>query len=152
MCVCVYIMPEILSRIAQTIAQTTGALANLKMIWKDKHCSQHKDQTAALLDHVHIPLRLWDMETDSRNKDPDYGDEKLQKTPWYLIQRTHYERGGSKQNPASHWTLQRTLDHCETTQAAVVWAHYKIFGPCQDISPGYCARWEKGQTEKTMGR
>ena len=24
----------------------------------------------------------------------------------------------------------KELDHCETTQAAVVWAHYKIFGPC----------------------
>ena len=45
--------PEILSR----IAQATGALANLKVIWKEKkHCSQHEDQTAALLDHVHIPL------------------------------------------------------------------------------------------------
>ena len=105
---------------------------------------------------ISVPVMLvWDMDTDSRNreKDPDYGDEKLQKTPWHLIQRTHYERRGSKQNPASHWTLQRTLDHCETMQAAVVWAHYKIFGPCQDISPGHCARWEKkGQTEKTMGR
>ena len=65
---------------------------------------------------------------------------QLQKALWQLIQRTVYERRGSKQNRASHWTLQRTLDHCETTQTAVVWAHYKIFGPCQDISPGHCAR------------
>ena len=95
------------------------------------------------------------MDTDSRNreKDPDYGDEKLQKTPWHLIQRTHYERRGSKQNLASHWTLQRTLDHCETTQAAVVWAHYKIFGSCQDIfSRALCKVGEEGADRENDGK
>ena len=151
--------PEILSR----IAQATGALANLKEIWKDKNIALNTK--IRLLRSLIMSIFLYTCETwtltAETEKDPDYGDEKLQKTSWHLIQRTHYERRGLKQNerrglkqnPASHWTLQRTLDHCETRQAAVVWAHYKIFGPCQDISPGHCARWEKkGQTEKTMGR
>ena len=143
--------PKILSR----IAQATGTRTNLKVIWIDKNIALNTK--IRLLRSLIISIFLYACETRTltaeTEKDPDYGDEKLQKTPWHLIRRTHYERRGSKQNPTSHWTLQITLDHCETTQAAVVWAHYKIFGPCQDIFPGHCARWEKkGQTEKMMGR
>ena len=38
------------------------------------------------------------MDIDSRNreKDPGYGDEKLQKTPWHLIQRKRFEAESGK--------------------------------------------------------
>ena len=73
-------MPEIRSRIAQTIA----ALTKLRIIWDDKkHRPQLKDQTVALLGHVHISILLCDLDINSRNreKDTDSGNEKFQTSP-----------------------------------------------------------------------
>ena len=116
---------------------------------------QLKDQTVALPGHVHIFIFLWDLDSNSRDreKDTDSGNEKFHTSPWHLVRRPYHQRRGEKQDSESHWTLQRTLDHCKKTQNEVVWACHKSFGTCQDSPPGHCTGREKErQTEKTMGR
>ena len=96
----------------------------------------------------------WDLDINSRSreKDTDSGNEKFQTSPWHLVQRPHHQRRGMKQDLESHLTLRRTLVHCKTTQNEVVWACHKRFGTYQDSPPGPCTRREKErQTEKTMG-
>ena len=121
---------------------------------RQEHRPRLKDQTVGLLGHVHIFIFLWDLKINSRSreKDTDSGNEKFQISPWHLIQRPHHQRRGVKQDSESHWTLRRTLVHCKKTQNEVVWARHKSFGTFQDSPPGHCTGREKGrQTEKNDG-
>ena len=144
--------PEILSR----IAQATGALANLKVILKDKNIALNTK--IRLLDSLIMPIFLYACETWTLTAETERKIQTMEMRSFRSLLGISYREHITNEEVRSRirqaiWALKRTLDHCETTQAAVVWAHYKIFGPYQDISPGHCARWgKKGQTEKTMGR
>ena len=144
--------PEILSR----IAQATGALANLKVICNDKNIALNTK--IRLLRSLIMSIFIYACETWTLTAETERKIQTVEMRSFRRLLGISYREHITNEEVRSRiWhaigPYKKTLDHCETTQAAVVWAHYKIFGPCQDISPWHCARWKKkGQTETTMGR
>ena len=144
--------PEILSR----IPQATGALANLKVIWTDKNIALNTK--IRLLRSLIMSIFLYACEAWTLTAETERKIQIMEMRSFRRLLGISYREHITNEEVRSRirqaiGPYKETLDHCETTQAAVVWAHYKIFGSCQDISPEHCARWEKkGQTEKTMGR
>ena len=80
----------------------TGALANLKVIWKDKNIAL--DTKIRLLRSLIMSIFLyaceaWTLTAETERKVQTMemrSFRRLLASPWHLIQRTHYERRGLK--------------------------------------------------------
>ena len=73
---------------------------------------------------IHLPVCLWIIDPYNRasKKNTSHGNEVLLQDTTYLIQKPHYQRGSSYQDPASNRTTRRPPDHRKETQAAVIWS------------------------------
>ena len=80
-----------------------------------ENSAELKDQTDALPGHVRIPIRIWVLDTNNRNREKDtrHRDEMPQKAPWRHLQWPHLQRRGAKQNSASHWAPRKPLEHSD---------------------------------------
>ena len=95
--------PEILSRIAQTMA----ALTRLKPVWIDKSISlSSKIQLMRFLVTSIFLYACGIMDPYSRapKKNTSHGNEVLPQDTTHLIQRPCYQRGSPCQDPAGNWT------------------------------------------------
>ncbi len=95
---------EVLSRIAQTTAALTRL--NEAHLERQDHQSTFQGKTAALPCHLHLPIRLRNMDPHSRSptKNTKHGDEVLQKTSGHFLYPTHHQRRSPTDHHTSHWT------------------------------------------------
>ena len=111
--------PQILSRIAQTIA----ALTRLKPVWNDrsiclssKICLMCSFVTSIFL----YACETWTLTAELQKKNTSYGNEMLLQDTTHLIQRPCYQWRSPCQDPAGNRTTQRPPVHRKETQTAVV--------------------------------
>ena len=143
--------PEILSR----IEQTTAALTRLKPVWNERSISQFQDTFDALPWHIHLPVCLWIMDSNSRapKKNTSIGSEVLLQDATHLIQKPCYHWGSLCQDPAGNWTTWRPPDHCKEMQTAVVWTCLPFIRSGQNHLARHSERGKKTrQTEEEVGR
>ena len=88
---------------------------------RQEHRPQLKDQTVALLGHVHIFL-FFNINSRNREKDTDSGNEKFQTSPWHLVQRSHHQWRGAKQDSESHCVVSHDEHPFGTPYHVFSWA------------------------------
>ena len=111
--------------------------------------------TTALPCHIHLPVCLWIMDSNSRapKKNTSIGSEVLLQDATHLIQKPCYHWGSLCQDPAGNWTTWRPPDHCKEMQTAVVWTCLPFIRSGQNHLARHSERGKKTrQTEEEVGR
>ena len=104
---------------------------------------------------IHLPVCLWIIDPYNRasKKNTSHGNEVLLQDTTYLIQKPHYQRGSSCQDPASNRTTRRPPDHRKETQTAVVGTRLPFIRSSQNHFARHNERVKKTmQTEEEVGR
>ena len=120
--------------------------------------SQFQDTNDVLPGHIHLPVRLWIMDPNSRAPKRNttitsHGNGVLLQETTHLIPTPCYKHGSLCQDPAGNRTTGKPPDQGKEMQTAVVWTCLPFIRSGQNYFARHSERAKKTrQTEKEVGR